>query len=230
MVLRGGGSPAFSKRDRRPHGRLVDAGEGSVQFHVRLIDDPSASEIRLQGREAHWSYLDDHAGHFFGRGPTFVEPGRFLSTIFFVEFANWAEVDRFISNEPHNRNGVYQDIKIWRWKDEHGRRQRDFARNADQTTWYLRGFGKPGAHARWRELRADHDACCRSHGLADFVVRGSILDEAGETWQGTAAVAALPDRAAVDAFLNEEPLYKAGLYDDFIVQQFKFGGRPGQVT
>jgi len=60
-----------------------------MQFHVRLIDDPSASEIRLQGREAHWSYLDEHADHFLGRGPTFLEPGKFLSTIFFLDFADW---------------------------------------------------------------------------------------------------------------------------------------------
>lgn len=201
-----------------------------MQFHVRLIDDPSASEVRLNGREDHWSYLDDHADHFIGRGPTFLEPDRFLSTIFFLEFADWDAVNSFLANEPHNRNRVYQDIKIWRWKDEYGRRQRDFPRDGNPTAWYLRGFGKRGAVEDWQKLRADHDEYCRRHSVAKFVVRGGIFDEAGETWEGSAALVALPDRDAVDAFLDQEPLHKNGLYDDFLVQRFKFGGRPGQVT
>ena len=201
-----------------------------MQFHIRLIDDPSASETRLEGREAHWSYLDEHADHFFGRGPTFLEPDRFLSTVFFLEFADWDAVRRFIANEPHNRNGVYQDIKIWRWKDEHGRRQRDFPRNGNPSIWYLRGFGRRGAHDDWQKLRADHDRYCQGQEVARFVVRGGVFDETGETWEGSAALVALPDREAVDAFLDDEPLYKNGLYEDFLIQRFKFGGRPGQVT
>jgi len=205
---------------------------GSVlmQFHVRLIDDASASEIRFQGREAHWSYLDEHADHFFGRGPTFLEPGNFLSTIFFLDFADWDAVRTFLANEPHNRNGVYQDIKIWRWKDEFGRRQRDFPRTEDQSAWYLRGTSKPGTQEKWRALKGAHTEYLKPLDAANVVVRGSIFDDAGEEWRGTAAILSLADREAVDAFLAEEPFYANGLYDDFLVQRFKFGGRPGQVT
>ena len=201
-----------------------------MQFHVRLIDDPAASEIRFQGREAHWSYLDDHADHFIGRGPTFLEPNQFLSTVFFLDFADWDAVNQFLANEPHNRNGVYKDIKVWRWKDELGRRQRHFPRREDQSVWYLRGFAKPGAHQAWQDLKAAHNEYCASHDATDFVVRGSIFDDAGEVWQGTAALIALPDRNAIDAFLESEPFHRHWLFEDYLIQRFKFGGRPGQVT
>lgn len=201
-----------------------------MQFHVRLIDDPAASETRFAGREAHWSYLDEHADHFIGRGPTFLEKDCFLSTVFFLDFADWDAVNSFISNEPHNRNGVYRDIKIWRWKDECGRRQRDFPRTENQTTWYLRGFAKPGTHDKWKTLNAAHDEYLKPYDAANIVVMGSIFDDPGETWQGTAAILSLPDRGAVDAFLQKEPFYANGLYEDFLIQHFKFGGRPGQVT
>jgi hypothetical protein len=65
--------------------------------------------------------------------------------------------------------------------------------------------------------------------LRKFPVSGSIFDEVGEIWEGIAALVTLPDEA-VDAFLDQEPLYKNGLYEDFLIQRFKFGGRPGQVT
>lgn len=201
-----------------------------MQFHVRLIDDPAASEIRLKGREAHWSYLDEHADHFLGRGPTFLEPGQFLSTVFFLDFADWDAVTDFLANEPHNRNGVYQDIKIWRWKDECGRRQRDFSRTEDQSAWYLRGTPKPDTQDKWRALKSGHDEYFEPYDAKNVVVRGNLFNDAGHEWKGMAAILSLPDREAVDAFLAEEPLHANGLYDDFLVQRFKFGGRPGQVT
>jgi uncharacterized protein YciI len=201
-----------------------------MQFHVRLIDDPSASDIRLNGREAHWSYLDAHADRFIGRGPTFLEPDRFLSTVFFLDFAEWDEVNSFLANEPHNTNDVYQDVKVWRWQDELGRRQRDFPRRENQSVWYLRGFAKPGSHGAWQELKAAHSEFCATYDASNFVVRGSIFDDAGEQWQGSAALIALPDRDAVDAFLGSEPFHRHGLFDDFLVHRYKFGGRPGQVT
>jgi uncharacterized protein YciI len=201
-----------------------------MQFHVRLIDGPSKHQTRLDGREAHWQYLDDHAEHFYGRGPTFLgSMDTFLSTIFFLEFADWDAVNRFITEEPHYRNGVYQDVSIWRWQDELGRRQRDFPRR-DGPNWYLRGFARPDADRERSQLAGAHAEYCASFDRRDFIVRGSIVDAEGKSWQGSAALIALPSREAVDAFLGEEPYYRAGLYSDMLIEQFKFGGRPGQVT
>ena len=204
-----------------------------MQFHVRLIDDPAKHQTRLDGREAHWQYLDDHAEHFYGRGPTFLGTmDKFLSTIFFLEFADWDAVNRFITEEPHYRNGVYQDISIWRWQDELGRRQRDFPRR-DGPNWYLRGFAqarrRPGAVATGRRARG----ILRALRPPDsFIVRGSIVDADGKCWQGSAALIALPSREAVDAFLGEEPYYRAGLYSgrtDRTVQIWR-PARAGDLT
>ena len=201
-----------------------------MQFHIRLIDDPAKHQTRLDGREAHWQYLDDHAEHFYGRGPTFLGAmDKFLSTVFFLEFADWDAVNRFIREEPHYRNGVYEDVSIWRWQDELGRRQRDFPRR-DGPNWYLRGFAKPDADREQSQLAGAYADYCARFDRDSFIVRGSIVDAKGESWQGAAALIALPSRDAVDEFLGEDPYYRAGLYSEVLIEQFKFGGRPGQLT
>ena len=60
--------------------------------------------------------------------------------------------------------------------------------------------------------------------------RGAVLDDTGEKWIGSANLIALPDRAAVDAFMADEPFYKDGLYDHVLIERYKFGGRAGQVV
>ena len=85
-------------------------------FHVRLIDNPETPEKRDQSRLDHWRYFDDHRDHFIARGATKSDDEEvFLSSVLFVEFEDWAEVRSFVHNEPHNRNGVYKDVRINCW-------------------------------------------------------------------------------------------------------------------
>ena len=55
-------------------------------------------------------------------------------------------------------------------------------------------------------------------------------DEAGETWRGGANSIELPDRAAVMAFLEDEPFYRNGLYESVPAERCNFGGRSGRRT
>ena len=57
-----------------------------------------------------------------------------------------------------------------------------------------------------------------------------MRDATGEFWEGSANLIALPSRADVEAFLADEPFYSNGLYDEVLVERYKFGGRPGQIV
>ncbi len=202
-----------------------------MHFHVQLIDDPAHPERRAQHRDAHWEYFDAHKDHFVARGATRTDDlETYLSSVIFVEFDGWDEVRRFIDEEPLNSNGVYKEVRICLWHKALGRNQRDFPREDDQSYWYIRGFGRPDANDRRNELLDAHRAYFAPYDGPNFITRGAVLDDTGEKWIGSANLIALPDRAAVDAFMAEEPFYKDGLYDHVLIERYKFGGRAGQVV
>jgi uncharacterized protein YciI len=188
-------------------------------------------ERRADSREDHWAYFDRHRDHFVARGATQTDDGTHtLSSVLFVEFDGWDEVRSFVDNEPHNRNGVFREVRITRWHNALGRTQRDFPRQDGQFCWYIRGFGKPGANDRRNELLEAHRAYFAPYDEEAFIVRGAILNDTGDLWEGSGNLIALPSRADVDAFLSKEPFYTNGLYDSVLVERYKFGGRPGQIV
>lgn len=202
-----------------------------MHFHVQLIDDPAAAEKRLANREAHWDYFDEHRDHFIARGSTRTDDtDRALSSVLFMDFDGWDDVRRFVDNEPLNRNGVFREVHIRRWHNALGRTQRDFPRREGQVCWYIRGYGRPGANDRRNELVDAHRAYFAPYDDENFIVRGAVQNDEGTLWEGSANLIALPSRAAVDAFLSEEPFYTNGLYERVLVERYKFGGRPGQIV
>jgi uncharacterized protein YciI len=202
-----------------------------MHFHIQLIDDPATPERRAVSREAHWAYFDEHRNHFIARGATTSDDqSRTLSSVLFVEFDGWDEARHFVENEPHNRNGVFGEVRINRWSHALGRTQREFPRTEEQVCWYIRGFSNPGRNDRRNELVDAHRAYFASYDAEHFIARGGVLDDAGTLWQGSANLIALPSRAAVEAFLSEEPFYTNRLYDEVLVERYKFGGRPGQIV
>ena len=202
-----------------------------MHFHIQLIDNPATPELRPRSREAHWDYFDAHADHFVARGATTTDDGeRTLSSVLYVAFDDFDAVQRFVDNEPHNRNGVFSEVRINRWHHALGRTQREFPRKENQVCWYIRGFGKPGANDRRNELADAHRAYFAAFDAENFIVRGGVRDATGEFWEGSANLIALPSRADVEAFLADEPFYANGLYDEVLVERYKFGGRPGQIV
>lgn len=199
-------------------------------FHVRLSDYP-VSRRNADLREAHWAYFEDHAAHFIARGATFDDDGKtFRASVIFVDFPDRAAVETFVANEPLNKAGVFERVEIARWSNPLARRQRDFTRQDGQVCWYIRGWGKPGTNDKRNELFAAHQAYFKPYDAAHFIVRGGVLADDGTTWVGSANLMALPDRAAVEAFMAGEPFNKNGLFERVLIERYNFGGRPGQLT
>ncbi len=199
-------------------------------FHVRLSDYP-VSRRNSALRDAHWKYFENHADHFIARGATFEDDDNiFKASVIFVDFPNRDAVESFLANEPLNKAGVFQSVEIARWSNPLARRQRDFARKDGQVCWYIRGWGKPGTNDKRNELFAAHQAYFKPYDGEHFIVRGGVLADDGATWTGSANLISLPDRAAIEAFVAEEPFNKNGLFERIAIERYNFGGRPGQLT
>ena len=202
-----------------------------MYFHVQLIDNPETPEKRQETREAHWQYFDENAEYFVARGATLSDDGnQILSSVLFVEFDDWHRVRKFVDNEPHKKNGVYKEVHIRRWGFGLKRLQRDFPRKEGQVNWYIRGFGKPGAHEERMELLSAHRSYFEPYDVDRFIARGPVLSDDGEEWQGSANLICLPSRQAVEEFLADEPYYVNDLYERVVTERYKFGGRPGQMV
>ena len=202
-----------------------------MYFHVQLIDNPKTPERRAESRTDHWQYFDDHVDHFVARGATFSDGlETCISSVLFVAFDDWGAVRDFIADEPHNRNGVYKNIFIRRWNKGIDRTQREFPRKKGQAAWYFRGYAKPKMHENRMHLLDDHIAYFTPYDEAGFITRGGIFNDEGDEWQGSANLLCLPSREDFQKFLVDEPFYKNGLYEQVLIERYKFGGRPGQAV
>ena len=194
-------------------------------FHVRLTDFP-VSRRDPSLRDAHLKYLDDRNDTIIARGPTQNDEGtQMRSGVFFIDVADRAAAERFAAEEPYNKAGGMMNTEIFGWGNPLKRTQWDFQRKDGQVYWYHRGYAKPGAHLRRKDLFEAHQAYFKRYDAEHFIVRGGVTDEDG-TWAGSATLIALPDRKTAEAFAVEEPFCKNGLFERVLIERFKMGGQP----
>lgn len=81
---------------------------------------------------------------------------------------------------------------------------------------------KPGGEAIRAATRDDHFAYLDAH--ADILVLGgAMLAEDGTTRTGSVLIVNVPDRAAADAFSENEPFRKAGLFERVEINRMRRG-------
>ena len=145
-----------------------------------------------------------------------------LGTSFFMQLNDRSVVQEFIANEPLNKAGVYGRIDIHRWSNSFQKRQADYRRKGMQQ--FLCTGSKttdtPGFFAA--HLNA-HEKYFANYGDS-FIFRGPIRSSDGADNIGTALLLELPDRAAAEAFWNNEPFTANGGYQsDSRIYRWVFG-------
>lgn len=84
----------------------------------------------------------------------------------------------------------------------------------------IHAFDKPDAgdlRDRLRPAHLDHIGM-----IADAILlAGPLLSDDGSMMVGSLIVADFADRAALDAWLAEEPFVRGGLYDDIRIRRFR---------
>jgi uncharacterized protein len=82
-------------------------------FLVYSIDKPTiGKEIRRRTREAHLRYVRDHKSLVTYGGSLLNEGGEMIGTLQIVEAANRAALDRFLKDDPYNREQLFETVTI----------------------------------------------------------------------------------------------------------------------
>lgn len=79
---------------------------------------------------------------------------------------------------------------------------------------------KPDSAAIRAQTRPDHLAYLNAH-AAHIYCAGPTLDDGGETMNGSVLMMDFPDLAQARAFADNDPYFKAGLFDSVTVRPWK---------
>jgi uncharacterized protein YciI len=86
-----------------------------MPFYVYGQDRPGAQTEMEALAEAHWSYMDRFAGRLILRGPTLSGDGaEHTGSVHVVDMDDRACAERFATEEPYWRAGLYRDITVVR--------------------------------------------------------------------------------------------------------------------
>ncbi len=195
-------------------------------FYCR--DKRGTGAIRKKLVETHWSFMDGYAPRMSARGPTVQEDGATQTgSMHIVDLPDADAARVFAYEEPYCKAGVFEEVMVRRWENELGRSMWDFQGQPEKNRRFLIiAHGKPAMESERSRLTEARRRYYADKGYQDrLIASGPLLSENGSQWQGNAMMVELPDRAAVDAMIRDDPYAKAGLYEKVEVHYWRFGGR-----
>ncbi len=182
----------------------------AAQWAIYCWDKTESAETRRALLPEQKSYVGKLDERVIGYGHFVSDDGRdTLGTSFFMQLDDRAAADAFVANELMNKAGVYQRVEIHRWSNSFGKRAADYRCKGLQQ--FLCTGPKTGTPELYREHLHAHESYFASYANS-FVFRGPIRSADGVDNIGTALLLELPDRAAADAFWNNEPFARNGGY------------------
>ncbi|HEX4407493.1 MAG TPA: hypothetical protein VH206_01855 [Xanthobacteraceae bacterium] len=193
-----------------------------AQWAIYCWDRPGADDERRASLKAQKAHVKKFGERVIGYGHFLSDDGsKTLGTSFFVQLDDRKAADAFMAHEPMRKAFVYQRVEMHRWSNSFGKRQADYHRKGLQQ--FLCTGPKTGAPELFRAHLHAHESYFASYGDS-FIFRGPIRSADGGDNIGTALLLELPDRAAADAFWNNEPFAKNGGYQhDARIIRWVFG-------
>jgi uncharacterized protein len=178
-------------------------------------DDPELDE-------KHWSYMDGFAAGMTARGPTLrTDRQTWSGSMHVVDLPDATAAREFVSREPYNQAGLFEEHFIWRFANYLGRTMWQFVSTADEPRFLVLA-----------QATADRPTDPRPVAVANLapqlrerlVVYGALRDLDTEEIAGVALAVQVPTRAALDALLGDG---RAGIadYGNVAIHDWEFGGR-----
>ncbi|MFI1221552.1 MULTISPECIES: YciI family protein [unclassified Streptomyces] len=189
-----------------------------MPFYVHAQDQPDVADQLAELCEEHWSYMDRFDSRLILRGPTLSDDGEeHTGSVHVVDLADRADAERFATEEPFWKAGLYRDYT---------------AVAAEVLLCREPAVDVPHTlvTARW-PLRARASGDVEQHGLPGaesdgrLVFVAVLVDDEGTGMTGVvAAVRALPDEAQglVQPFADR---LAAGRPAPLTAQHWQRGGR-----
>jgi uncharacterized protein YciI len=88
--------------------------------------------------------------------------------------------------------------------------------------YMLHGIDGPDGAARRDIAREDHFEYLKQH-RNKVVIGGATLADDSDARTGSVLIINVPDRAAADAFAEDEPLRKAGVFETYTITRMRRG-------
>ena len=199
-----------------------------MEYFFYCRDRPGTAALRDELIEAHWSFMDGYAEGMVARGPTLAPDGETATgSMHIVDLPDAAAAQVFAFEEPNYRAGVYSDVLIRRWRNTLGRTMWDYPRREpDGERFLVIAHGRQGMTEIHEELVGEHIHYVVDGGHADSLIfSGPLLGDDGEEWLGSTFGIDLPDRAALDALLADDPFVRQHMYAEIEIHSWAFGGR-----
>ncbi|MGI8610574.1 MAG: YciI family protein [Candidatus Dormibacteria bacterium] len=178
-------------------------------------DDPDLDE-------QHWSYMDGFAGGMAARGPTLgTDRQTWTGSLHVVDLSGPKAAREFVTSDPYNQAGLFEEHFIWRFANLLGRTMWQFAGAADEPRFLVL--------AQASEDRSKVPGPVPAAELAPqlrerLIVYGALRDLVDEEVAGVALAVQVPTREALDPLLGDG-LAGFADYGDVGIHDWEFGGR-----
>jgi uncharacterized protein YciI len=194
-----------------------------MHFAILIYDEPNAAALRDQYRQSHLDYLKVFDAQTLFAGPfTTDDESADLGSLRLIEFPDRAAANRHVAEEPYVTGGVQKRWHIHRWLPRLAYSWRDCPRTKGNIQAMFHGLDQPGGIVLRKDLREAHEAYLAKH-PSMVMARGPLVTDDGEASVGSVLLLDVPDMDAARAFLEKEPFYSSGVYQEVNFHRWRFG-------
>jgi uncharacterized protein YciI len=194
-----------------------------MHFAIIIYDEPEVAALRDKYRQSHLDYLKGFDAQTRFAGPfTTDDESADLGSLRLIEFPDRGAAERHVTEEPYVVGGVQKRWRIHRWQPRLPYSWRDCPRTQGHIQAMFYGLDRPGSGAVRQELRAAHAAHLAAH--ANMVMaRGPLMTDDETRATGSMLLLDVPDMATARTFLEQEPFYRNGVYQESNIYRWRFG-------
>ena len=174
--------------------------------------------------DAHWTYMDAHAGRMTARGPT-LTPDRetWTGSLHVVDLPDATAAHAFAEDDPYHRAGLFRDHLVQRFDTLLGHTMWDVLRNDGDVPFLLLADDGPGLPAGSIPPARPPASVAGRLVLWGVLHPADAQDLSGPS-TGTAVALLAPDEAAARALVAAEPALLVGSAT-WQLHAWEFGGR-----
>ena len=194
-----------------------------MHWLIKCRSKPGTDALREATIDAHRNFLDGYPEVTWYSGPLFSDDNRnAIGSLRLIEFSDREAALAYINADPYTKAGIFQSIKVERWKPGLDMRQRDYPQKDGTMQLVIHCHDVADGAARRAPLREAHLDYLGAH--KDIIVaRGPLQTDDGAKTIGSLLILDVTDKAQAEAFWADEPFNRAGVYDSTTIERWRFG-------
>ena len=192
-------------------------------YAILIFDEPGSAARRDKYRRRHLDYLKEFDDQTLFAGPfTSDDETADLGSLRLIKFADREAATKHVEGEPYVIGGVQKRWSIHRWESSTPYSWRDCPSTPGNIQVMFQALDKAEAGALRKEHTPANLAYLEEH-KNSVMSRGPLLADDGKIQIGSLFLLDVEDMAAAQAFRDNMPFVKAGLYRDVTFQRWRFG-------